>query len=150
MICTGHYHKPNIPNFPGQEQFAGNIVHSKHYRKSDPYKNRDVLIIGAGPSSYDISGHIAEIARKVTKKLLHLLYFSNPLIFQVVVSKSKEFPWKFHDKVIHKPTIKSFEKDGVVFQDGSKDYFDDVLLCTGKCIQLTKFFFNSGIFRLSL
>jgi cation diffusion facilitator CzcD-associated flavoprotein CzcO len=32
LICTGHYWKPNIPHFPGLENFKGTVIHSHKYK----------------------------------------------------------------------------------------------------------------------
>ena len=65
MVCSGHYSVPKMPNLTGSENFNGRAIHSHYYRKSDPYKGKRVLIIGAGPSGVDISNIVSEVAEKV-------------------------------------------------------------------------------------
>lgn len=65
MICNGHYSVPFIADIPGSEQFNGTIIHSCKYRKSEPYRNQKVIIIGAGPSGCNISELLSEVCQKV-------------------------------------------------------------------------------------
>lgn len=65
MICTGHYSSPYVPDIPGRDTFKGEHFHSKYYRAPDPYLEKDVLIIGAGPSGIDMALHLSKTARKV-------------------------------------------------------------------------------------
>lgn len=65
ICCNGHYSKPKYPRISGIEGFQGGLKHSHSYRNPDCYKDRRVLVIGAGPSGIDISGQIASVARLV-------------------------------------------------------------------------------------
>ncbi len=55
VICTGLNNKPVIPNFCGQEYFAGRIIHSSAYKNGFSYKNKKVLVIGSGNSAAEIA-----------------------------------------------------------------------------------------------
>ena len=50
MICNGHYFEPSIPKIKGDENFLGQKIHSHDYRVPDIFKEKSVLVIGAGPS----------------------------------------------------------------------------------------------------
>lgn len=65
MICIGNYSVPLTPYFKGMDNFNGSVIHSHHYRKTNPYKNKKVLIVGAGFSGVDISKALAPVAKKV-------------------------------------------------------------------------------------
>ncbi|KAJ8039505.1 Dimethylaniline monooxygenase [N-oxide-forming] 5 [Holothuria leucospilota] len=45
MICSGYVSEPNIPKYPGQEDFSGEIFHTCQYRTSDPFIDKSVLVI---------------------------------------------------------------------------------------------------------
>lgn len=66
MICNGHCKEAIIPKIPGICSFQGTISHSRHYRTSEIYKGKKVLIIGAGTSGCGISNQISSVADKVT------------------------------------------------------------------------------------
>lgn len=50
MVCNGHYFKPSIPKIKGDENFLGQKMHSHDYRVPDIFKDKSVVVIGAGPS----------------------------------------------------------------------------------------------------
>jgi indole-3-pyruvate monooxygenase len=55
VICTGLTNEPIIPSFLGQQDFAGDIIHSSIYKNGIPYKNKKTLVIGSGNSSAEIA-----------------------------------------------------------------------------------------------
>ena len=65
MVCNGHCTEAVIPEIPGISNFQGSVSHSRDYRTYDIYKDKRVLIIGAGTSGCDISGRIGFVAKKV-------------------------------------------------------------------------------------
>lgn len=65
MICVGNYSVPKLPNIPGSEALGEKAIHSHRFRKPDAYKNKRVLVIGAGPSGIDIAKIVGEVAEKV-------------------------------------------------------------------------------------
>ena len=46
VVATGYNHTPFIPDFPGKEGFTGELVHASRYRNPEPYRGRDVLVVG--------------------------------------------------------------------------------------------------------
>lgn len=67
IVCNGHYSDPFIPEIPGIDNFTGGYKHSHYYRSPEEYKNKKVLVIGAGPSGLDISQQISNVATKVRR-----------------------------------------------------------------------------------
>lgn len=46
---------PNIPSFPGQEQFKGKILHSSSYGSHVDVADKSVIVVGAGTSAHDVA-----------------------------------------------------------------------------------------------
>ncbi|XP_039757699.1 senecionine N-oxygenase-like [Pararge aegeria] len=115
FVATGHFNKPNYPDIAGEKLFTGTIIHSHDYRERDNFKDRRVLIVGAGPSGLDIAIDVAY----VSKTLVHSHHSKAPL--------KTVFP----EHYIKKPDIKEFNTTGVIFEDGSYEDTDDVIYCTG-------------------
>ncbi|XP_018425984.1 PREDICTED: dimethylaniline monooxygenase [N-oxide-forming] 5-like [Nanorana parkeri] len=67
LICTGHHSSPNLPlsSFPGIEQFKGQYLHSREYKRPDNFKGKRVLVIGIGNSGGDIAVELSRTAEKV-------------------------------------------------------------------------------------
>ena len=60
VLATGQDRNPVVPAWPGRESFPGEIVHSGAYRNASPFRDRDVLVVGAGDSAADIAVDLAE------------------------------------------------------------------------------------------
>ncbi|XP_068619062.1 senecionine N-oxygenase-like [Battus philenor] len=114
IIASGQYSRPIRPTFEGEDLFKGNIMHSHDYKDPETFRDRKVLIVGAGASGLDLATHLVN----VTNKLVH----SHHLIYN-----QPNFPSHY----VKKPDIDSFTADGVIFQDGSYEEVEDVIFCTG-------------------
>lgn len=55
VICTGFNNKPIIPQFFGQDNYGGKIIHSNYYKNGMTYQNKKVLVIGSGNSAAEIA-----------------------------------------------------------------------------------------------
>jgi putative flavoprotein involved in K+ transport len=67
VIATGFNRDPMMPDWPGTDSFTGELVHSVGYRNPDPYRNKDVLVVGTGNSGAEIAVDLVEGgARNVT------------------------------------------------------------------------------------
>jgi putative flavoprotein involved in K+ transport len=60
VVATGYNALPRFPDWPGQEGFPGSLIHSSAYRNPEPYRGRDVLVVGAGNSAAEIAVDLAE------------------------------------------------------------------------------------------
>ena len=58
VVATGLTPVPYLPRWPGT--FDGPIVHSMEYRNPRPYRDQDVLVVGAGNSGTEIAVDLAE------------------------------------------------------------------------------------------
>ena len=62
VVATGLSHVPRIPEFPNQEAFTGEILHSADYRNGSPYAGQRVLVVGFGNSAAEIALDLASTA----------------------------------------------------------------------------------------
>ena len=60
VVATGYNGTPFIPDWPGRESFAPELIHSSEYRNPEPFRGRDVLTVGAGNSGAEIATDVAE------------------------------------------------------------------------------------------
>ena len=60
IVATGYNGAPFIPDWPGRDGFTGELMHSALYRNPQPYRGRDVLVVGAGNSGAEIATDVAE------------------------------------------------------------------------------------------
>jgi len=60
IIATGYTGEAVRPQWPGMETFPGTILHSSEYRNGQPYRGRNVLVVGFGNSGGEITLDLAE------------------------------------------------------------------------------------------
>lgn len=60
VVATGYNHTPFFPEWPGRDGFTGELVHAARYRNNEPYRGRDVLVIGSGNTGAEIAVDLVE------------------------------------------------------------------------------------------
>jgi len=67
-MCQGYYdHKnPYLPDWPGVEDFRGELVHAQNWSDSDDYKGKNVVVIGSGATAATVIPAMADDAAHVT------------------------------------------------------------------------------------
>jgi indole-3-pyruvate monooxygenase len=71
VIATGYARQPNRPDFPGQSDFRGTVIHSKQYKTGAAYKGQSVLVVGFGNSGGEIAVDLAEQGAKPALSVRH-------------------------------------------------------------------------------
>jgi len=66
VIATGWDAVPESPQWPGRETFAPDLIHSSEFRTAQEYRDKDVLVVGAGNSGIDIASHLVKAGARVT------------------------------------------------------------------------------------
>ncbi|MDF1697586.1 MAG: NAD(P)-binding domain-containing protein [Saprospiraceae bacterium] len=62
VVCNGHHWKPRYPEYPGE--FSGEFIHSHHFKKAAPFKDKRVLVIGGGNSACDVAVETSRVSKK--------------------------------------------------------------------------------------
>jgi Pyridine nucleotide-disulphide oxidoreductase len=60
VVATGFENEPLIPEWPGRETFAGDLIHARDYRNPEPFRDRRVLVVGPGCTGMEISHDLAD------------------------------------------------------------------------------------------
>lgn len=116
VICaSGHFSSPNVPEYPGFDQFNGRIVHAHDFRDAREFEGKDVLLVGASYSAEDIGSQ----CWKYGAKTVTTCYRSAPMGFN----------WP--DNWEEKPALEKVEGRTAFFADGSTKDVDAIILCTG-------------------
>ncbi|CAL5381469.1 unnamed protein product [Camellia sinensis] len=119
VVCNGHNTQPRLANLPGIEKWPGEQVHSHNYRHPKPYQNQVLVMIGNGPSAFDISREIATVAKEV--------HLSSRSPQHLQVSKLDN-----HHNIWQRSKIANVCEDGTVaFEDGFSVHADTIFHCTG-------------------
>jgi trimethylamine monooxygenase len=116
VICaSGHFSSPNVPEYPGFEQFNGRIVHAHDFRDAREFEGKDVLLVGSSYSAEDIGSQ----CWKYGAKTVTTSYRSAPMGF------------KWPDNWEEKPALEKLDGKTAFFADGTTKDIDAVILCTG-------------------
>ncbi|WP_330458412.1 NAD(P)/FAD-dependent oxidoreductase [Streptomyces sp. NBC_00820] len=60
VVATGFNHTPRLPEWPGRDGYAGELLHAGQYRNAKPYADRDVLVVGVGNTGAEIAVDLLE------------------------------------------------------------------------------------------
>jgi putative flavoprotein involved in K+ transport len=60
VLACGFNREPVQPEWPGAGSFPGELIHSSRYTSPEPYRGRDVLVVGAGNTGAEIAADLAE------------------------------------------------------------------------------------------
>ncbi|MBT2469641.1 NAD(P)/FAD-dependent oxidoreductase [Streptomyces sp. ISL-66] len=60
VVATGFNHTPVVPDWPGREEYEGELAHAADYRDPAPYAGRDVLVVGVGNTGAEIAVDLAD------------------------------------------------------------------------------------------
>jgi putative flavoprotein involved in K+ transport len=60
VIATGNSRRPYLPEWPGRDEYAGELTHAAGYRNPGPYRGRHVLVAGGGNSGAEIAVDLVE------------------------------------------------------------------------------------------
>ena len=66
IVATGYNHTPLVPNWEGQKNFQGEILHSRDYKNGNSYRGKRVLIVGAGNTGAEAALDLFEYGAKPT------------------------------------------------------------------------------------
>lgn len=79
IICSGHHREPLIPDYPGA--FSGRVLHSREYKRPEPFENQRVLVVGGGNSACDIAVDVGRVAAATTISLREGYYILPKVMF---------------------------------------------------------------------
>jgi putative flavoprotein involved in K+ transport len=60
VVATGYNQDPYLPDWPGRDGFAGELLHAADYRGAAQYRGREVLVVGSGNTGAEIAADLAE------------------------------------------------------------------------------------------
>ncbi|KAH9831497.1 Thiol-specific monooxygenase [Teratosphaeria destructans] len=126
IVANGHFNVPFIPAIEGLDQLEksrpGSVIHSKHFRGRELYRDKRVVIIGASVSAADIAFDLTSVAKSP--------------VHAVVIGHTPNL--YFGDEAFNHPGIR--KQKSLVKVVGRKAYFQD-----GACVDdVDHFIFGTG------
>ena len=97
MVANGHHNVPKYPQYPGE--YRGKFIHSHDFKGIDEsWRDKRVLVIGAGNSACDIAVEAARITKTVHMSMRSPQWFFPKFIFgqpgDVFAARSRWLPRK--------------------------------------------------------
>lgn len=65
VVATGYTCVPQLPDAPGRESFAGEVIHSSQYKTGAAYRGKSALVVGFGNSAGEIAIDLVENGARV-------------------------------------------------------------------------------------
>jgi cation diffusion facilitator CzcD-associated flavoprotein CzcO len=158
VSATGTWGKPFIPAYPGQAEFAGQQLHSAHYRTPRAFAGQRVLVVGGGNSGAQILAEVSQVAETLWITPEPPAFLPDEVDGRVLFERATE-RWKAlqEGRVIDQPVgglgdivmveqvrearergvlvaerpFQRFTADGVEWADGRREAVDAVIWCTG-------------------
>jgi cation diffusion facilitator CzcD-associated flavoprotein CzcO len=59
VVATGYENTPHVPEWPGRDEFRGELIHASEYRRPEPYAGKRVLVVGPGCTGMEIAFDVA-------------------------------------------------------------------------------------------
>ena len=97
VVASGHQNAPSHPAW--REQFTGEYLHSHTYRVPEPFRDKDVLVVGMGNSAVDIAADICVVTASTTISARSPVLMMPRMLFGVPTSRvlgkleKKWMPW---------------------------------------------------------
>jgi cation diffusion facilitator CzcD-associated flavoprotein CzcO len=95
LVCTGHLREPAIPAYPGA--FSGEILHSRAFKRADPFRGKRVLVVGGGNTACDVAVEIARVAERTVISMRRGYYISPKVMFgrpvDVLYARLRRLKW---------------------------------------------------------
>ncbi len=66
VVASGYNRTPNPEKLPGQEGYAGTLLHSSAYKNGAPFRGQRVLVVGVGNTGAEIALDLAEHGARPT------------------------------------------------------------------------------------
>jgi cation diffusion facilitator CzcD-associated flavoprotein CzcO len=79
FICSGHHRDPLMPDYPGT--FTGRSLHSREYKRPEPFTGERVLVVGGGNSACDIAVDVSRVAASVALSMREGYYILPKIVF---------------------------------------------------------------------
>ncbi|RSN48601.1 flavin-containing monooxygenase [Actinomadura sp. WAC 06369] len=158
VAASGGFGRPYRPPLPGLDAFPGTVLHSSEYRRPEPFAGKRIVIAGGGNSAVQIGAELAGVA-DVTLATRHPLRFVPQRIAgrdvhvwlrrtgldtagwaRPLLTGGKGTPvmdtGTYRAAIAtgnpdRRPMFTRLDGDQVVWDDGTREHVDVVLLATG-------------------
>ncbi|NKB41641.1 MAG: SidA/IucD/PvdA family monooxygenase, partial [Ilumatobacter sp.] len=124
QMCSGYYSysNPHRPEFPGQVDFAGQIVHPQEWPDDLDYAGKRVIVIGSGATAATLIPNMADDCEHITMLQRSPTYFATGRNVQELADTLRELD--IDETWIHEITRRKIIFDGDARTRASAEYPD--------------------------
>ncbi|KAK2616624.1 hypothetical protein QQS21_000447 [Conoideocrella luteorostrata] len=65
VFCHGYQTAAKIPNYPGQEQYTGTLIHAQRYRGPEEFQGKKIVVVGLSNTTSDVVPNLISVASQV-------------------------------------------------------------------------------------
>ncbi|NRQ38092.1 NAD(P)/FAD-dependent oxidoreductase [Nonomuraea sp. NN258] len=157
VAASGSFSRPARPTWPGQESFAGQVLHVADYRDPKDLAGLRVVVVGGGNSAVQVAYELSEVARVSIASRRPLAFLpqrrdGHDVHHWLTSSGFDDLPpeWLIHSvqqtlvmdtgdyraalesgRLERREVFTGFDGDAVVWPGGEREPVDVVLLATG-------------------
>ncbi len=157
VAATGSFSKPHLPVLPGHTTFTGDVRHVAGYREPKAYSGQRVVVVGGGNSAIQVAHELAEHAHVTLATLQPVEFLAQrrdghdihywtattgfdrlppewlvQLVSGPLVSDDGNYSNALRTGVYdRRPMFTAFDRERIVWADGSAEHVDAVLFATG-------------------
>ncbi len=121
ILCTGYNRVPQVPHWPGQEMYKGTILHSGTYKNAEPFKNKNVLVVGMGNSGAEIALDLSQTAQgtylslRSPVNILHRDFGGKPSQLSAIIMNAilPDWAYDFLTRLVQKKTVGDLSAYGI-------------------------------------
>ncbi|KAL8233226.1 hypothetical protein R6Q57_003004 [Mikania cordata] len=100
VVATGENSEVVIPNVDGLDSFKGLVMHSIEYENGKKFKEKDVLVVGAGNSGMEIAYDLCNWGAQTTIVVRSPVHVLTKELVQLGMYLLKYIPCTFVDKMV--------------------------------------------------
>lgn len=158
VSATGNWSNPYIPAYPGIDNFKGTQQHSAHYIDAEPYRGKNVAIVGGGNSGAQILAEVSRVAKTLWITPSPPVFLPDDVDGRVLFERATErwlaqkegrsvdLPVGGFGDIVMVPPVREarergvlvaerpfakFSSTGIEWEDGRTQQLDAVIWCTG-------------------
>ncbi len=157
VAASGAFSTPHRPALPGLDSFTGTVLHSADYREPGPFAGQRVVVVGAANTAVQVGYELAKVATVTLATRAPIRYapqrpLGRDVHFWSIALGFDHLPighlltnpphTPVNDdgryrravdagKPDRRPVFASVDGDAVIWQDGSREHVDTILLATG-------------------
>lgn len=157
VAASGSFSNPYVPRLPGQDGFAGEVLHVADYRRPAPYAGRRIVVVGGGNSAVQVGYELAQVATTTLATRRPLIWWAQTVdgldlhhrlvgtgfdllptswLLRLVDGTPVLDTGRYRDAVEsglleRRPMFTAFDGDEIVWSDGRREHVDMVVFATG-------------------